>query len=254
VCPSRGTGKGDGKRLSDRVTRLLNSCFKNCAYSLDTTSGRRQIDDMIGDSLSQQKRNLPRRPGFPSLAAVIGVSPRPSRRNPCASRRLSLAAGTATPWGVSLAALPCQPKTSSIVPHLQSSVRVHCLQSSVRTSIDDNDRLSLPVPSAITAYVPPAIHPFVAMCPSSFTITTASLTLNFIITASPHTIRPPTAKKIGSDPAAGSPTATLLRLTSYPAAEARGSHPSPQEPSETATGGVYKLQGPIRRGQVRRPY
>ena len=59
---------------------------------------------------------------------------------------------------------------------------------------------------------------------------------------------------VPNDPAAGSPTATLLRLTSYPGAEARGSPLSPRRPSEIVTGGVYKLQGHIHRGLVSRRY
>jgi hypothetical protein len=68
---------------------------------------------------------------------------------------------------------------------------------------------------------------------------------------------PPPRPRTGqtdNDPAAGSPTATLLRLASYPAAEARRSPSSPRLPSETVTGGVYKLQGRIHRGLLSRRY
>ena len=72
----------------------------------------------------------------------------------------------------------------------------------------------------------------------------------------PRRASPPRRRPVqtDNDPAAGSPTATLLRLTSYPAAEARRSPPSPRLPSEIVTGGVYKLQGRIHRGLLSRGY
>lgn len=57
-----------------------------------------------------------------------------------------------------------------------------------------------------------------------------------------------------NDPAAGSPTATLLRLTSYLVRAIRDSRPSSPRPSEIVTGGVYKLQGHIHRGLMSRRY
>ncbi|KAI5176500.1 hypothetical protein NEFER02_2239, partial [Nematocida sp. LUAm2] len=68
-----------------------------------------------------------------------------------------------------------------------------------------------------------------------------------------HIYEPP-ARKTTTDPAAGSPTATLLRLTSYLAAETRSLHPSSLQPSEIVTGGVYKLQGHIHCGLLSRSY
>ena len=48
-----------------------------------------------------------------------------------------------------------------------------------------------------------------------------------------------------NDPAAGSPTATLLRLTSYLIQFIQSRNSSSSEPSEIVTDGVYKLQGHI---------
>lgn len=61
----------------------------------------------------------------------------------------------------------------------------------------------------------------------------------------------------GGDPAAGSPTATLLRLLPPhpPQVQPRPEdEASPEADSGGATGGVYKEQGRIHRGMLTRDY
>ena len=53
-------------------------------------------------------------------------------------------------------------------------------------------------------------------------------------------------RRCQNDPAAGSPTATLLRLTSYLALCPRSRSSSSTQPSETVTDGVHKPQGLVR--------
>ena len=57
-----------------------------------------------------------------------------------------------------------------------------------------------------------------------------------------------------NDPSAGSPTETLLRLTSYLAQCARSRSSSSTAPSETVTDGVNKPQGQIRHGFLNHRY
>jgi hypothetical protein len=70
-------------------------------------------------------------------------------------------------------------------------------------------------------------------------------------------ISPKANRFLGGDPAAGSPTATLLRL--FPPCETKirrsqEDHASPKSHSGGTTGGVCKEQGRIHRALVTRDY
>jgi hypothetical protein len=64
----------------------------------------------------------------------------------------------------------------------------------------------------------------------------------------------PSEGDIRNDPAAGSPTATLLRLTSYLIQFIQSRNSSSSEPSEIVTDGVYKLQGHIHNALMKHCY